>query len=80
MSGYLCTLSYFSQDQLYQVFRLASIQDKISLLLRYYRDYYKVLSENWNKLTGLEGDEKNRKKEAVFTVYENMKRIVGNTG
>lgn len=53
MSGYLCTLSYFSQDQLYQVFRLASIQDKIALLLRYYRDYFKVLNENWNKLTGL---------------------------
>jgi hypothetical protein len=43
MSGYLCTLSYFSQDQLYQVFKEVAIQDKITLLLRYYRDYFKVL-------------------------------------
>ena len=37
MTGYLCTLSYFSQDQLYQVFRETSVPEKTALLLKYYR-------------------------------------------
>lgn len=80
MSGYLASLSYFSQDQIYQVFRMTNTQEKISLLLRYYRVYIKVLEESWNRLNNPNGDEEDRKKEALYTVYENMKRIVGNPG
>ncbi len=50
MSGYLASLSYFSQDQIYQAFRMTNTQEKISLLLRYYREYIRVFEENWNKL------------------------------
>jgi hypothetical protein len=61
MSGYLCTLSYFSQDQLFQVFRETSVPEKTALLLRYYREYFKVLDESWSVLTTKEED-KTRKR------------------
>lgn len=79
LTGYLCTLSYFSQDQLYQVFRETSVPEKTALLLKYYREYSRVLDENWAVLSTRE-ESKVRQREALYTVYENMKRIVGNPG
>lgn len=50
MTGYLCTLSYFSKDQLYQIFKLTDLHEKIILLIRYYSNFIRVLNENWNNL------------------------------
>ena len=43
MTGYLCTLSFFSQDKLYTIFKTANLQDRIPLLLSCYREYLDVL-------------------------------------
>lgn len=49
---------------------MTAINDKIALLLRYYRDYFKVLEENWAALSGnTKEDDKARRKEAVSTIY-----------
>lgn len=79
MTGYLCTLSYFSQDRLYTIFKTASLQERIPLLLNCYREYLDVLEEKWKGLSSQAAPE-TRHKEAVFTVYEQMKRLVGNPG
>jgi hypothetical protein len=80
MSTYLCTVSYFSLDQLYQVFRTTAVQDKIALLLRHYRQFLTVLEHDWKLLNEDYGNAEQRKNEAVNTIYENLKRIVGNPG
>ena len=43
LTGYLCTLSFFSQDKLYTVFKTASLIERIPLLLSCYKEYYEVL-------------------------------------
>ena len=43
LTGYLTLISYFSQDTLYKVFETTSIDERIRLLLRCYREYYSVL-------------------------------------
>lgn len=79
MTGYLCTLSFFSQDRLYTIFKTANLQERIPLLLSCYREYLDMLEERWKELSSQAAPE-SRHKEAVFTIYEQMKRLVGNPG
>lgn len=79
MTGYLCTLSFFSQDKLYTVFKTAPLAERIPLLLSCYKEYLEVLEEKWKNLSTQAAPE-TRQKEAVYTVYEEMKRLVGNPG
>ena len=37
LTGYLCTLSFFSQDKLYNLFRIYKLEEKIPMLLECYR-------------------------------------------
>jgi hypothetical protein len=57
MTGYLCTLSYFSQDRLYTIFKTAALQERIPMLLRCYREYHSVLEEQWKGLSSQGGQE-----------------------
>lgn len=43
MTGYLCTLSFFSQDRLYTIFKTTDLSLRIPMLLKCYREYYEVL-------------------------------------
>ena len=79
MTGYLCTLSFFSIDRLYTIFKTANLQERIPLLLACYKEYLEVLEENWKGLSSQAGPEQ-REKDAVFTIYEQMKKLVGNPG
>ena len=79
MTGYLCTLSFFSQDRLYTIFKTAPLVERIPLLLSCYREYLEVLEEKWKGFSSQAAPEA-RQKEAVYTVYEEMKRLVGNPG
>jgi hypothetical protein len=39
LSGYLCTLSFFTPLQLYELFQMTFLPEKLKLLIKYYRDY-----------------------------------------
>jgi ATP-dependent Lon protease len=79
LTGYLCTLSYFSQDKIYSIFKIAVLQERLPLLVKCYREYVGLLESEWKGLTVRTSPEM-REKEAISTVYENMKRIIGNPG
>ena len=44
-----------------------------------FKEYSIVFEENW-KDHGIQGDMNSRHKEAVETIYNNMKSLVGNVG
>lgn len=79
LTGYLCTLSYFSADKIYNIFKLTMLQDRLPILVKYYRDYVNILETEWKGLS-VQTTTETREKEAILTVYENMKRIIGNPG
>ena len=80
LTGYLTTNSYFSQDTLYRLFSTTAIEEKIKLLLRCYQEYHSVLEEEWKQMSHSQANMEERQKEAVETVYDTMKRMVGNPG
>jgi len=61
MSTYLCTLSYFSLDQLYQIFKMTAINEKVALLIRYYKQFLTVLEHDWKLLNEDYGNADQRK-------------------
>ena len=79
LTGYLCTLSYFSADKIYSIFKLTVLQDRLPILVKYYREYVNILETEWKGLS-VQTTNETREKEAILTVYENMKRIIGNPG
>ena len=80
LSGYLNHSSYFSEETLYRIFQTTAAEEKVKLLLSCYTQYHAVLEEEWKQMAQSQVSMEYRQKEAVETVYETMKKMVGNPG